>query len=347
MTSNTEKQKRDPFSDYRIAWRKAVISDTRLDATVARVILYIEDEYLNHISRTATPAIKTLAEHFGKARNTIKAALRRAEEVGYVVIDRSGSGRSTHTYTLNFPAQVTSSKPLDDAPRGQPTDPLGAGLRGQPTDPSDGLRGQPTDPQGVKIGTLRGQPTDPEPIREPIGCNMEEDIPPTPISEDRRKSAAVSPTAADHPPASEKISEEPDGFAAWWDQYPTGWQTHETARPDQERRRAERAWRALLRAGEDPRTIISETLKFGQHVAEALDAGAEARFIAQPSNFLKGRKWETPERWPRAPGNVVAFDGQRGRKRGGYVSEFDIAAELIAKRQARDEAGAFDLGWGA
>ncbi|KZY30533.1 hypothetical protein A3731_00695 [Roseovarius sp. HI0049] len=311
MADNTTKQQRDWFSDYRIAWRKAVISDTRLDATVARVILYIEDEYLNHKSRKATPAIKTLAEHFGKARNTIKAALRRAEEVGYVIIDRSGSGRSTHTYTLNFPAEMTPPKTLDDAPRGQPTDPSG------------GLRGQPADPQGVKIGTLRGQPTDPEPIREPIGCNMGEDIPPTPLEEDRRKSAAVSPTAADHPPASEKTEGEPSGFAEWWDQYPTGWQAHETARPDKERRRAERAWRALLRAGDDPRTVIRETMKFSQHVAEALDAGAEARFIAQPSNFLKGRKWETPERWPRAPGNVVPISEYRS---GGQREAFDPVA---------------------
>lgn len=306
----------DTFTRDKLTWIENVTCDPRLPHVAVRITNRLALAYMNRQSGAAWPSIDTLASDLSVSASTIRSGLKALVNCGHLEIRHGGGRSASNRYRWLIGGEKPSKK-----------------LKGKQPKPSEKLKGfEAENPSEFCTKTLQvseGEPSEGNPLK-----GYREDIPPTPIEEDRRKSAAVSPTAADHPPASEKISEEPDGFADWWDQYPTGWQTHETARPDQERRRAERAWRALLRAGEDPRKIIAETMKFGQHVAEALDAGAEARFIAQPSNFLKGRKWETPERWPRAPGNVVPMSDYRG---GGQRDQFDPvawAAEFEAQSAA-------------
>ena len=72
------------FQQKRQQWREAVRKDTRLTA-VQRLILTALDEFRNRTRDNAWPMNSTLGEACGVSRQTANKALKRAEELGYLV----------------------------------------------------------------------------------------------------------------------------------------------------------------------------------------------------------------------------------------------------------------------
>lgn len=72
------------FQQKRQYWREAVRKDTRL-TTGQRLVLTALDEFRNKIKDNAWPTNATLGDACGMSRQSVNRALKRAEELGYLV----------------------------------------------------------------------------------------------------------------------------------------------------------------------------------------------------------------------------------------------------------------------
>ena len=72
------------FQQKRQQWREAVRKDTRLTAG-QRLVLTALDEFRNRTRDNAWPTNATLGEACGVSRQSANKALKRAEELGYLV----------------------------------------------------------------------------------------------------------------------------------------------------------------------------------------------------------------------------------------------------------------------
>ena len=77
------------FQQKRQQWREAVRKDTRLTAG-QRLVLTALDEFRNRTRDNAWPTNATLGEACGVSRQTANGALKRAEELGYLVATSRG-----------------------------------------------------------------------------------------------------------------------------------------------------------------------------------------------------------------------------------------------------------------
>lgn len=100
------------FQQKRQQWREAVRKDTRLTA-VQRLILTALDEFRNRTRDNAWPTNSTLGEACGVSRQTVNKALKRAEELGYLVAvsrpRRSDGRQGAVVWKFNIPRNPEST----------------------------------------------------------------------------------------------------------------------------------------------------------------------------------------------------------------------------------------------
>ena len=100
------------FQQKRQQWREAVRKDTRLTAG-QRLVLTALDEFRNRTRDNAWPTNETLGEACGVSRQTANGALKRAEELGYLVAvsrPRRHDGRQgAVVWKFNIPRNPESS----------------------------------------------------------------------------------------------------------------------------------------------------------------------------------------------------------------------------------------------
>ena len=100
------------FQQKRQQWREAVRKDTRLTAG-QRLVLTALDEFRNRTRDNAWPTNATLGEACGVSRQTANGALKRAEELGYLVAvsrPRRHDGRQgAVVWKFNIPRNPESS----------------------------------------------------------------------------------------------------------------------------------------------------------------------------------------------------------------------------------------------
>lgn len=234
-------------------WMRAVLSDDRLTDSAARVAMRLA-LHLNLTDGRCDPSMQTLARGCGAKTRTAERAIAQLESLGFISRVRSGGGRFSNSYRFRFDSLAT----IETAERQNNRPPsVETGGNADAPDRSDGA------PPSVETGHPR-QSRRPN-IEENIEENMEGGSPPNPSSHDRRNRRR-----------SAEADSEPEGFSAWWDQYPR--QTGEAG--------ARKAYGAALREGATPGDLMAGVLRYA---AERM--GQEERYTKTPSNWLHDGCW--------------------------------------------------------
>ena len=285
----------------RYAWRQEVNCDPRFTHAELRVAMAVES-HTNPDGTNAHPGVQRIAtalrtgEHTHVSERTVRRALARAEELGYLertVKGKSGRGRnSADVYRLRLPDDArqpdSQMSADDDSTTGQPNVHDSAPIRG----PS-GVHQSPSTTGHFETTTGHFPTTTGhfDPDHQTPGCPPTSStslVTPDPFTPELQKTP--SPRAA-------KPSE-PTGFDDFWQTYPRR----------QGKAAAIKAYEKALRRA-DVEEILAAAHRY------ATDPNREDQFTAHPTTWLNQDRWlddALPSRTPARNGPMSASEKVAG-----------------------------------
>jgi hypothetical protein len=294
----------DSFTRERLAWLEQVAADGTLPALAARLAIVLCARYFNRASRTAWPAIATLAGDLGMAPRSIQRIVA-AMSPRHLSVEAGGGRSATNTYRWRIDgAETASNRPPFSEPQ-------------TPTEMSPFRHPKPRQEcQGIETETLTKLSRNPDKIvqktltklspeslrRNPLRNPFESISVKTDFFEDSAGSAKEATKKANKKP---RIQASESDFETFWQQYPK--RVSKAA--------AEKAYRRAIAAGASQADIMAGVMRYS-----AERSGQDPQFTKHASTWLNGGCWhDEPQASPNLAGNSHNLSQPR-RHAGGISS---------------------------
>jgi hypothetical protein len=270
----------DDFTRDRLAWLQQVAADADLPPLASRVAIMLATRYFNRESRSAWPAIATLAVDLGAAPRSIQRTIA-ALAPRHLSVATGGGRSSTNEYRWRIEGSGRDEKPRQPR-QGLPREKTLTGLSPfRPRKPQQNCQGIEAEtltnltrnPDKTVQKTLTGlspEPLEENPLKEPSESISIENEVCHPRGSDAEKRHPSAPKKG-KPKASEA------DFETWWKQYP-----RHVAKGA-----AEKAYKRIVGSG---KASVAELMAGALRYAAERE-GQEPQFTKHPSTWLAGACW--------------------------------------------------------